>query len=268
VSVREEREPKAGGGGDEGKPALLPHGILPGGTANQVDRQRRLDGVSPTLARLYARAVELLETHQHLGDMALLAHCVREILNRLPDALGATIGSHQGDASRATAALATAWAAEGLSSASDGGEAPGAPDRLVTVPATVFDCARDVVRQQEVGATAARRRSAYLLGGGSAAADLAEPDPNSAASVDVVIKVRGFFMAYVHAADTGRDPPPVTQTKDHFRQFEEIVDISLQGWWDAQGEVEDILAEANLQTVGNTEDSADPPTAVHTGDGE
>ena len=54
----------------------------------RVEKLSELGATGPVLGELYVRAVELVEECDSPSGMSLLAHAIRELLNRLPAVLG------------------------------------------------------------------------------------------------------------------------------------------------------------------------------------
>lgn len=134
---------------------------------DQQERWRKLDAQSPSLARIYEWAVLLLETCDRRADMALLGHCVREILNRLPDVLGQSIAGSQGETNKAIAALMEAWDEEmpADGETDDPSDAKELESPVATIPATVLKAVRQIVHHHRAGAGANNRQSEFLATG-------------------------------------------------------------------------------------------------------
>lgn len=212
----------------------------------QQSRQTKLAGMGstgPVLASLYGRAAELLPTCDDLADLALLSHCMRELLNRLPDLVGDRIEGYRTQREEAMNALTEAWEVAGL-----GMQPPeaGSPGQL-PVPSPVFAGAQDVVRHHNAGRGANRRKCEVL------AADGAEPGSGGrtlSPAARAISDTRDYFWRYTHIDSSPRPAPDPSEVRQHFSRVETILDRHLKAFWSGHDAIRALLAQTNSVAAG------------------
>lgn len=214
-----------------------------------------IEEIDPALAGLYRRAVLLMDSRPIPGDekarLSLVGHCVRELMNNLPDALGDVKdfpASRRGDEDRARDGLVAAVERfKGVPSdqpAEDAGSSE-QPDR-VTVPADLLDAVVILVGVFKDGKTRNELRdSAAVLG----YIDRYDPalKPWKAA--------RKFFMSLAHldrlkaAGSGGRDLPTDEQVMSQVAIIEASLRVRLGAFFDNLNEVRALAEQANTAGV-------------------
>jgi hypothetical protein len=141
-----------------------------------TDRRRRLQFAlaqrDELFADLYRRAIDALgEQPVTQGSLVIAGHCIRDLVNGLPDVLtDVDAVPAYSDMSKPTRELSDAWAAhEDILGPADPEEGvpddDPPPDARMTVPTVVVRTVRKVVIATRAGATNSRRRhSALVLG--------------------------------------------------------------------------------------------------------
>jgi len=218
------------------------------------DRQalhKLIEQVDPALAGLYRQAILLMDSSPIPGDekarLSLVSHCVRELMNNLPDALGDVKdfpASRGGDENRARAGLIAAFDEfEGMPAEQPGETAdPSGQPNKVTVPADLLDAAVNLVGVFKDGETrGVLRDSAAVLG----YIDRYHPalKPWRAA--------RDFFMSFAHldrlkaAGSGGRELPTDEQIMTQIAIIEASMRVRLGAFFDSLNEVRALADQAN-----------------------
>jgi hypothetical protein len=217
-------------------------------TPEQEGRRAAIDTRSPTLAGLYARAVLLEKSCDDPADMLLLSHCVREILNRLPDVLGGSFVSFQTERDAAIRSLSEAWDAESLlidNAILELGLDEGS--RLaVSIPRTVFEYVHRIVQAEAAGRGSSRSRARFL----ASYPDTSDiPSREKDIAADLIFGARDFFVRRAHAGETERVPPPTSVVAERMRLVERTIDSCFKPFWQLHDDVKEIVALANRKST-------------------
>ena len=164
--------------------------------------------------------------------MAVLAHCVREILNRLPGVLGHVFDDYRQQQRNAVVRLVTAAEAR---------------EREGTTTSDVDDAVAEVVATYRLGTRENQKRSRALVIGPAANERVDEP---SEAAVDAVNRVRKFFTDEAHISEEPGDVPALDDIRRHFALVESALDQGLAQFWRGHQAMRKILARANTPTGG------------------
>ena len=255
------------------------------GPAWNDDRRRRqadLAACRPALGELYETAVDLLGNTTAPGRIPLLAHCMREIGNRLPDALGAELPD-RANYDKAMAALATWWLDAGMPvSPLDGTDDDANP--AVRLSPAVAAAVMDVVVKYGLGAVSNQARATYLARGGlplefsKAIQDYSSGQSNPAQlldhaqahrdpSVRALLQTHDFFQGYAHIGTKDREPPAETELSDRVRHYELAIDSRIGGWWELYDDLHDLLETINDETGRASVDDGAPDSEGDRSDG-
>jgi hypothetical protein len=207
-----------------------------------------------TLADLYRRAVDELGLPSLTrATLAVAAHCVREIVNNLPEALGDVEDlPRRNDLGRPARDLDISWSKHedvlGDPSvpryAADSEEAQ--PGSMATVPSGILEAARVIVAAQRAGGTAGRLRHGAIV--------LGRLEQGRDASVDAFRVSVDFFMDNVHLARATNHPPPdINNVVSHLETIEAALSARFGGFFDTVAELFDVIELAN-----RTSDSDQP----------
>jgi hypothetical protein len=207
--------------------------------------------VDPALAGLYRQAILLMDSQPMPGDdkarLSLVSHCVRELMNNLPDALGDVKdfpANRRGDEEKARADLiAAVEMLEGMprDQPVEAGSPLDKPGK-VTVPADFLDAAVNFAGVFKDGETRVRLRdSAALLG----YIDRYHPalKPWKAA--------RDFFMSFAHLdrhksdRPGGHGLPTDERVMAHIAIIEASMRVRLGAFFDSLNEVRALAGQAN-----------------------
>ena len=218
---------------------------------NLLDQQ--LYDVDPQLAGLYQRAINLISTAADSGEevarYALIGHCLRELMNSLPDALqdveGLPVNRGREDERKLQKALVAEYEAfGGLPSediSADKVKEVGQP-KIVSVPQSLLDAVGNLVQSVNEGTTReAKRDSAAVLG----RIDTRDP------AVKPWKAARDFFMSFVHFRrdfPIGLSPKKLPSEKKillHLEDVEATLRSRLGAFFDTLDELEDVIAQAN-----------------------
>jgi hypothetical protein len=170
--------------------------------------------------------------------MSLLAHAIRELLNRLPAVLGFSFDDFRGDQSRGLSELERDWTL-GL----DPGDLP-VPDAdgTVAVPLELVVQIQRVVRASTL-ARGENLKKSHVLATRSAAVSTKAAKASGAARE--VSRLHEFFMDYAHIGDPPKKLPDTSVTKTNFVQLERILDLNLKQFWAGNAAVKASLERAN-----------------------
>lgn len=229
------------------------------------DRQalhRLIEEVDPALAGLYRQAIILMDTPPIPGDekarLSLVSHCIRELMNNLPDALGDVKdfpASRGGDENKARAGLVTAVNKfKGMPVVQPVEETTETnPAENVTVPADLLDAAENLVGVFQDGETRGELRdSAAVLG----YIDRYHP------ALKPWRAVRKFFMSFAHldrlkaTGSGGRDLPSDEQVISQIAIIEASMRVRLGAFFDNLNEVKALADQANTSAA----DGFEPPS--------
>lgn len=212
----------------------------------------QLQGLDPELAGLYRQAIDLLSTPAVPGEkkvrLALIGHCLRELINTLPDALGDVEGfpaDKGNEGKRAREALVAEYGV--FSGASldatlvDETDDSGQPN-LVAVPQSLLDGVGRWVNSAKAGALRETQRDSVVVLGRIDTRDPALKPWKSA---------RDFVMGFAHF----RRNYPLGSVPEVFPADEEIVahlahiEASLRNrlgaFFDSLDDLQDLIDEAN-----------------------
>ncbi len=209
------------------------------------------------LGSLYSQAVELLGDPQGRVQLMLLAHCVRELVNSLPDSLGEGEKVDVPKRSRESAAVETlcrAWNDTGMADAVEpparrleshpraiesGNEGP-QPLEVAAIPEVLMAAVEDVVRERTRGGAIANRRYAYVVG--------VIPEPELP-TVHLLRRQVDFFVAWVHLdRSRNRALPEAETVREHFRAIEQVLTARLGGFFATTARVRQLLDDANRRS--------------------
>ena len=221
-----------------------PLGVLRLDQVERSERLRALEGNGPTMADLYLDAASRLDNCTSEARLAVLAHCVREILNRLPGVMGHTFenirGVQAGALKKLTAAVdAHLGAAAGVEGQDDEGRAHTAR--------AVEEAAIEVVQSHRRGQGENAKRSRALVAGRATASRALEP---SDAAVGVVTRVRKFFTGRAHIAEKPRQMPETDDIRRHFELVELALDLGLAQFWTGHQKMSAVRLRANHTSPG------------------
>jgi hypothetical protein len=230
-------------------------------TPERRDLQLSLERLDPTLAGLYGYGLDLLE--QPAGRMerlVLIAHCVRELVNNLPEALGDVDGvPTRVDMTGPCLALAKEWEkhpdlfspmATTPGDASSSGEDLVGP-QVMTMPEPVVAAVYQVVVATQAGTGNAKlRHSAVVLG---------RLEHGYNPTLRMWQDAIRFFMKYVHLDKDRRvDVPPDAVILGHLQTIETILRARLGRFFRTVDELADLRARANRRR------RTPPPSGEHT----
>lgn len=118
VSSAEETYPRADAGlpTSSGRTAGETTGSPLPWTARQLELKKWLEANGPTLAPVYSAAVQMVSDRSFPGRVWFVAHAVREIRNRLPDAIAGELRSTRTEYSQLAEEVRTTWVDDGLPS--------------------------------------------------------------------------------------------------------------------------------------------------------
>jgi len=207
---------------------------------------------SELFADLYRRAIDALnERPLRHGAVVVAAHCIRDLVNGLPDALtdAGEVPTHM-PVSEPAHALASTWLAYPSqlgpidTPTVSGPAGPDALESLITVPAAVVEAARKVGHASRVGSdNARRRRSALVLGRMEV-----RQDP----TVRVFQQSVTVFEQVRHP-ERGREvdlEKVVSQVDGALEVIERALEARLGSFFQTVEDLMDVLAAANEQTDG------------------
>lgn len=211
-------------------------------TPARISRHAALTEKSDLLGGLYGTAVNLLPSIESPSSLKLVAHCVREVYNRLPDFDGFSIPGSQGERDRAVRALAEVWVTVEDRTDGTGALAAGGPDPdpHLTIRRSSHLAVDEVVVAERTGAHANRTRGRLYVSGRVLGAGEGDSTPSETEARRCI----GFFQSHAHI---GTKPHRYEQVEleRQFRLFERILDLRLKDFLDASDEMAELLAEAN-----------------------
>ena len=220
--------------------------------ADRVSLYGLIEEIQPTLAGLYRQAILLMSEPADPGDekarLAIVGHCFREIMNRLPDALQDVDGfpaSKRDEEDRARNDLVAAF--EAFRGMPVEQPAPVSSKDLeqtevIAVPRQLVDAVGKFVAAREEGTRNVRERDSVTV--------LGAIDP-----LDPALKpwraARKFFMSCTHidlqyAVETVASEVPSDEVvMAHVEIVEASLRVRLGAFFDNYEELEDLIAKAN-----------------------
>jgi hypothetical protein len=195
---------------------------------------------APGLAEAYQAAVELVGATEFPGISQFLAHAMRDIMNRLPDALAAK--AEWMDAAGALDRIRASWLRTGLllsESLEDGtGNAPPVPE--VAIPGALYREIRDVLRER--GEAGDRSEEAAT---GVFRAILPAGSPVSLVLLGEWLEARRWAARKAHF---NHDAPRRTEWLESvamFERFEALMRGLIAPFFVVSRELDEILEDAN-----------------------
>ncbi len=202
----------------------------------------------PSLAELYRSAVEMVESEPPFpGRTRFVAHAVREIGNRLPEAVTLKEYKEKADTTVKTAIIVRHWNSVPRAGAADGGtplsEQGAVPTRSeISISAELYGAIEDLVREFEKPEVVRRRKFQEMI---EVATDAGVKTEVSPAVVQQWITVTDWFMDFAH--DNGRPDADCDWVgyKTQFGLFETALKSLAQPFFKTKLTVEEMLKKAN-----------------------
>ena len=201
---------------------------------------------APPLEGLYSAAVELLTNDGFPGRAYLIAHCGRELANRLPDYVTGPARSTRVQYKNELDAIADLWEQAGLpidgsiprvvGSAADTGV-----DGHVPLPVLVADRLSKLIRDHRAARQRPRDAALRLFAGSPEPSD----DPALGPLVGQWIRIGRFFVGRAHAGTDAAKIPDVDDVIENFELFETMLAALFGRLSETMDEIDDLLAEAN-----------------------
>jgi hypothetical protein len=218
---------------------------LPDLTPRQREIMQKLHSLpAPELAKLYYAAVRLLVERQNPARVYLVAHCVREIGNRLPDYLPDVPVRKRVKYNDYLERIAPRW--EKLPSPPfEMAGANGEPAAQVPIPLDLFRMISSLVEDHLAGSSSHRARAehafAFLDEGMSA--DRAHLTALSERWRGVI----EWFVIRAHLRNPQQRPPSldVRECERQFKVFENMLYSSLNPFFKPMEKLDEILEETN-----------------------
>jgi len=213
-------------------------------TDERHELRKLLTEVHEGLGALYRYAIDLACSTPNDGGMrvrdALVGHCLRELMNNFPEAIGDVDefperGGHSVDALRD--AVIGRFRSLPSSDIDDGN-----PDGFMTVTNGFVASVRDWVEDQEQGSLRVQLRDSVTV--------LGRLDENNPALLPWR-KARKFMMKLTHL-NLSKNPAETANQDEGIRAHLENIEAALRarlgGFFEVMEEFDDILAEANART--------------------
>lgn len=211
----------------------------------------QLRDISPRLAGLYRRLIRLLDeqpsSEEHLAWASLVGHCVRELINRLPDVLADVplmldpVKPKSSELVQRLPALMDRYThVEGQFSAPAQDSRYGRAPELAPVPRPLFEALQRISHATERETARALERDAVVV---------ARARTASGPAYDRWRTARKFFMDFTHLDNhIGQDERPLPSSKailEHLETIELTLSTRLTKFFDNRRNLDDFLAEVN-----------------------
>ena len=197
---------------------------------------------APPLAPLYESALRILEADGFPGRVHLVAHAVREIRNRLPEAVAGEIVPARAEYTDLSKVVHRRWVeagfdADGLRAVDENREPPATGPPSVEIPASLFNAVGDLVTAHAAASATHRekaRRMFEAIGGDTPA-----------------YVVHGWLDASEWGVDWAhtRAKPPTREDEerlaDRFARFEEALLVITNRSYENMDALDEILESAN-----------------------
>jgi hypothetical protein len=208
-------------------------------TDDRVRIHERLREVDASCGAMYRYAIDMLGEPAHAGETAaraaLIGHCVRELMNSLPDALCDVVGMPERGHNSESEVSRLARGIERDNLMEYHGEVSVDENpRLVTVRSDLLQLAVAVAVEHRAGQGRRRGRDAALV--------LGRLDPTDAAMVPWT-RAREFFMRPTHLGTSA--PPTDEEILLHIGVIEASLSARLGDFFDNLDALSEILADAN-----------------------
>ncbi len=209
---------------------------------HQLEIAQSLKKTAPQLGELYEGAVKMLENEQFPGRVRFIAHAVREIANRLPEAVGGEVTKGHLDYHEDISSVAVAWKDEGLGNtvvARSGEEdEPG----LRISYALVGKVNALLEKDQEVSARKERNAQAMIH---KLIPESRHTGECLAPIINHWLRVVRWFVDNVHETEKARESIDEGVIQQKFRAFENALRALLLAFYSGLGEVECVVESAN-----------------------
>lgn len=198
---------------------------------------------SPILSLLYERLVDCAadyspDSESGWIDLTILSHCARELMNSLPDYLGApeTIGNNSDAERKAKDALRRVL----LEDCDDGMFSPRDGATVVAVPVEVARAMGAYRKEAQTGAANDRQRSSLAV--------LGKVDEGNPALIPWM-RAKGFFHGYAHVS-RGKEAtlPQCDELERELSHLENALEGRLGYFFDAKARLKDLLEMANAKS--------------------
>lgn len=195
---------------------------------------------APSLAELYDSALWLMHDRPLRARVRLVSHSVREIINRLPEAVAATTVTKRVDYRRFAEKIAVVWPAADPAVLVT--ETPDAPAE-VPIPRAAYLAVNALVTEHAQSQSFEVKLRALFGGGDGTATALTQP------AIRAFKKVYDWFVGYAH--DRGEVDAELCTEEDlqlNFAAFERGLYTLTGEWREVQEKVDELLDEANRRT--------------------
>lgn len=197
--------------------------------------------IDPTLGVMYERCVNAVAEYQEdsrtaRADISIIGHCVREIINRLPDMLARETGkTRRGDEDKAQRTLISEFE-------QSEGEITSTNNGIVQIPASLYDALSDYCDAVQAGSDNAKSRD-YIVTSASKKLTPAYPPWRQA---------RKFFMGYTHlGAGDGKALPTAEEVKEQIERIESALAVRTGHFFDSKSRLVMILEKTNAVVNGD-----------------
>jgi len=225
-----------------------------------------IEAVDSSLAPLYREAVRMIETTPAAGEdrlrLALIGHCIRELINSLPDALGDVPGALRGGQNDDSALskfdqAVMKWRRRLDTDAAD--VAAIAPNATVEIPGHLLTAVEQLAESRQNGTARRLSRDSFAILGH---VDVTSPVLSTWSAA------RDFFMDSTHLdrqfklRDGSGSLPTQAEILHHLELIEATLHVRFGRFFDSIHSIEDLLAEANLQCVAPPVYRAPEPSLI------
>ena len=218
---------------------------LPGLTPRQREIMQRLHSLpAPELAKLYYAAVRLLSDRHNPARVYLVAHCVREIGNSLPDHLSEVPVRKHVEYSAHLDQIASRWDKMprpplDLPTSADGAAAE------VPIPLDLFRMISGLVQDHLMGTSTHRARAERVFS--SLDEGMSADKAHLTSLTERWRNVVEWFVRRVHVKTATELPPSaeVQECERQFRLFENVIYSSLHPFFVPMEKLDEILEDAN-----------------------
>ena len=224
-------------------PSRAPTGDEPVWTSQRIELKKWLESTAPALAPLYAGAVNMVCDDSFPGRVVFVAHAVREIRNRLPEALAGEVDRLQTQYSQLADQIAQAWVDDGYPpDGSHSVELTSDPElsgpRRYEISEALFTAVAGLISEHGAGSMRYRDKARLLL-------ESQTDWPIPAYVIEIWLDASEWVRKFAHVGDQPLRVSDESELVGRFEKFETVLMVIARRSYENMDELDELLDSAN-----------------------